>query len=124
MFYRDNSTGALGFVDELNVELCSPSYHPVAADDVGCMINLNCVESMRLLGFRTQAPPEYIPLIDPEPLTNLAHMDECPLEYILALVISDQVLVERLITESPLAPQLWCTKPTSSQAPAALPYIA
>ena len=123
MLYRENSTGALGFVDELNDELCSPSYHPVAADDVGCMINLNCVESMRLLGFRTQAPPEYIPLIDPEPLTNLAPMDECPLEYLLILS-SDHLLVERLNTESPPAPQLWCTKPTSSQAPVALPYIA
>ena len=122
MLYRENSTGAWGFVDELNHELCSPSCHPVAVDG-GCMIKEYCVASMRLLGFRRQAPPEYIPLIDPEPLTNLPPMDECPLEYILAFVSSDQVLVERLNTESPLPPQLWCTKPTSSQAPAALPYI-
>ena len=88
------------------------------------MIKEYCVASIRLLGFRRQAPPEYIPLIEPEPLTSLPPMDECPLEYISAFVISDQVLVERLNTASPLAPQLWCTKPTSSQAPAALPYIA
>src|SRR6185295_16624981 len=79
---------------------------------------------MRLLGSRRQAPPEYIPLIDPEPLTNFPPMDECPLEYISAFVFSDQVLVERLSTASPLDPQLWCRKPTPSQAPAALPYSA
>ena len=119
--YRENSTGAWGFVDELNHELCSASYHP--AVEGGCMIKEYCVASMRLLGFRRQAPLEYIPLIDPEPLTNLLPMDECPLEYLLGLS-SDQVLVERLNTESPPPPELWCPNPTSSQAPVALPYIA
>src|SRR4030095_10014554 len=105
MLYRENSTGAWGFVDALNHELCSPSYHPVALGG-GCMIKAYCVASIRLFGFRRHAPPEYIPLIDPEPLTNLLPMDECPLEYILAFVISDQVLVERLNTASPPHPQL------------------
>ena len=120
--YRENSTGAWVFVDELNHELCSPSYHPVALDG-GCMMKEYCWASMRLLGSRRHAPPEYIPLIDPEPLTNLAPMEECPLEYILAFVNSDHLFVERFNTASPPAPQLWCTKPTSNQAPAALPYI-
>src|SRR4026208_345865 len=112
MLYRENSTGAGGFVDELNHELCSPADPPVAVDG-GCMIKEYCVASMRLLGFRRQAPLEYIPLIDPEPLTNLAPIDECPLEYILAFVISDQALVERLNTESPIAPPPWGTAPTA-----------
>src|SRR5215204_2852939 len=114
MLYREKSTGAWGFVDALNDELCSPSYHPVAVDG-GCMIKVSCVASMRLLGSRRQAPPEYIPLIDPEPLTNLAPIDECPLQYTSAVVTSDQVLVERLSTASPLAPQPSCRNPTSSQ---------
>src|SRR4026207_964189 len=122
MLYREKSTGAWGFVDALNHELCSPSCHPVAADG-GCMIKGERVASLRLLGFRTQAPPEYIPLIDPEPLTNLVPMDECPLEYLLAFS-SDHLLVERLNTESPPAPQLARWKPTPSQVPVALPYMA
>src|SRR6185436_4579792 len=49
MLYRENSTGAWRFVDALNHELCSPSYHPVAVDG-GCMIKEYCVASMRSLG--------------------------------------------------------------------------
>src|SRR6476661_847571 len=106
MLYRENSTGAWGFVDALNHELCSPSYHPVAVDG-GCMIKEYCVASMRLLGSRRQAPPEYIPLIDPEPLTNLPPMDECPLEYKLSLILNHDVVVAIQRIDSALRPGMY-----------------
>ena len=103
--YRENSTGAWGFVDELNHELCSASYHP--AVEGGCMIKEYFVASMRLFGSRRRAPRESIPLIEPEPLTYLPlPMEECPDQRVSEFVTRDQVFVARLNTESPLAPQL------------------
>ena len=75
--YRENSTGAWVFVDELNHELCSASYHPTV--DGGCMKNEYCAASIRLFGSRRRAPRESMPLVDPEPLTYLPlPMTECP----------------------------------------------
>src|SRR5262245_7138562 len=105
MLHRENSTGAWAFVEELNHELCSPSYHPTV--DGGCMIKEYCVAVMRLFGFRRSAPRESIPLIEPEPLTYLPlPMEGCPDQRVSAFVTSDQIFVVRLSTESPLAPQL------------------
>src|SRR5690242_8477531 len=103
--YREKRTGAWEFVDELNHELCSASYHPRV--DGGCMMNEYCAASMRWSGSRRRAPRESIPLIDPEPLTHFPlPMEACPDQRVSALVTKDQVFVARLNTESPLAPQL------------------
>ena len=97
MLYRENSTGALGFVEALNHELCSASNHPTV--DGGCMINEYSAAFMRLLGSRTMAPRESIPFLDPVPLTCLPlPIDEWPFQYGSALVTNDQVLVFRFST--------------------------